>query len=129
MMRARISLVRDRPAHEAALRRRFVRSCLDSADAGVRLRLAGASYLYQPATGLFGHSGRIANRRSGTSDCGPFVGRLAGGRKVLPDAGADVDAGDVLHAIRADWHAEVGEHHIDLRNTRAFLEEQIRSRM
>ena len=41
--------------------------------------------------------------------------RLADRLQVLPDARADIDAGDVLHAERTDRQAEVGEHAVDLR--------------
>ena len=55
-----------------------------------------------------------------------FGARLADRRQILANARADVDAGDVLHAERADRQAEIGQHAIDLRHARAFLEQQVR---
>ena len=45
---------------------------------------------------------------------------------MLTDARADVDPGNVLHAVRADRQAELDQRAIDLRHARAFLEQQIR---
>ena len=73
--------------------------------------LAVASHLEQP----------IGNRR-----LRPFRARLADRLQVLPDARADVDAGDVLHAVRPDRQPELGQHAIDLLDARAFLEQQVR---
>ncbi len=51
---------------------------------------------------------------------------LAGQLQMLANAPADVDAGDVLHAERADRHPELGERVVDLRHGGALFEQQIR---
>ena len=92
---------------------------------GVRLRLPGRVVLVPAGAGLLSVAAHleqpIGNRR-----LRPFRARLADRLQVLPDARADVDAGDVLHPERSDRQAEVGQHAIDLLDARAFFEQQVR---
>ena len=84
------------------------RSCSISGS-GMRVAAAGRVVLVPAGAGLLAVAPHleqpIRDRR-----LRPLRARLADRLQVLPDARADVDAGDVLHAERADRQAELGQH-------------------
>src|SRR5262249_34543853 len=116
-------LVLDLAARHAALRSFLGRQLIDQRIG--RAIAAPPRIVFVPAgAGLLAVASHlvetIGNRRLRS-----FGARFANRRQVLPDARADIDAGDVLHAERADRQAEVAEHAIDLLDACALLEQEV----
>src|SRR5205823_13036482 len=116
--------VGDGLARDAALLRGRLRELIDQ-----RIRraiaAAGRVVLVPPGAGLLPIAPHFVEL-IGHFRLRSFRARLADGLQVLPDARAYVDPRNVLHAVRSDGQAEVGQHLVDLLDTRAFLEQQVR---
>ncbi len=116
-------LVGDRASRDAALLRYFIRHLIDQR---IRCPVAAAGrVVFVPAgAGLLAVASHLEQAIRDLR-LRPLGARLANRLEILPDARADVDAGDVLHPVRTDRQAEVGQHLVDLRHARAFLEQQV----
>ena len=116
-------IVLDRAPRDSALRSRFGCELIDQR---VGNPLAAASLVLVPTRARFLAVATHRKQAIGHFGLWTFSACLADGRQILTNAGADVDAGDVLHAVRADGQTEVGQYTIDLLHARAFLEQEVR---
>src|SRR6267143_4133300 len=98
-------LVGDRPPPDAARRRRLIGELFDQRIGG-SVAAAGRVVLVPAGAGLLAVAAHL-EELIGDVRLRSFRAGLADRFQVLPDARADVDAGDVLHAVRTDGQAEL----------------------